>query len=223
MRKYSHPKSWPRYGLVILSQLKVAYWNLFELMRVSFRYYRSLSFFFTDLLLSVRYLFKSPFRLAKDIYGETPLTTLDKIAKECRLLSKDVVYDLGCGRGRALFWLRHFINCEVIGVDNQQIFIDRANAVKQRMQMNKMTFLSEDFTTLNFEKATVIYFYGTCYPDALIEKLIAKFRDLARGTKIISVSYPLTEFTTEPLFTLQKTFKGKYPWGTTEIFYQIKN
>lgn len=222
MGKFSHPKTWPKYFLVILSQLKVAFWNLFELCKVTFRYYRNVSFFITDLALAFRYIFKSPFRLAKDVYGETPLTTLDKIASECRLLSKDVVYDLGCGRGRALFWLRHFIKCEVYGIDNQELFISRAHTIKKMMKLDKMSFLNEDVTTLDLKKATAIYFYGTCYSDEMIEKLINQFKELPRGTKIISVSYPLTEYTNEPLFELKKEFKGKYPWGTTDIYYQVK-
>lgn len=223
MGKFSHPKTWPSYLLVILSQMKVAFWNLLELLKVSIRYYRSLQFFKLDLLLASRYLFKSPFRLSKDTYGETPLTTLDKICKECRILSKDVVFDLGCGRGRALFWLRHFINCEVYGVDNQPIFIKRGNWVKNVCKVDKLTFLDDDFTKLNLEKATTIYFYGTSYEDEMIYKMVDLFKKLSPGTKIISVSYPLTDYTKEALFEFKKSFLATYPWGTTEVFLQIRN
>src|SRR6188768_1089931 len=100
--------------------LKIKKQNFVEYLRVVSRYYSTPAFLKIDAALVLSYLFKHPFALSKrflleqgaqDVYtyGETPLTTLDMIARECRLSPKDVVFDLGCGRGRACFWLNAFI------------------------------------------------------------------------------------------------------------------
>jgi SAM-dependent methyltransferase len=176
-------------------------------------------------ILNSCYLFKNPHRLCKKrgfVFGQTPLSVCDQIAKECRILSKDVLFDLGCGTGRPLFWLRSFIGCEVYGVDLIETFIENASRVKKLGRLDKIHFFQQDLQTLNFEKATVIYLYGTTFSDEMIVKIIDKLRVLPAKTKIITVSFPLQDFCEEELFEYKKSFLAKFPWGKTEIFLQTK-
>jgi SAM-dependent methyltransferase len=213
--------------------LKTSFFRLFEWGRVVWRYYRSAaSFVWLDVLLALHYLFRNPHRIskaflmkkgAKNIYafGETPLTTLDTIARECRILSDDLVYELGCGSGRTCFWLRTFVKCQVVGVDYLPAFISKANRVKKWARLSKIHFLQEDMLTVDLKGASVIYLYGTCLEDAVIERLLYRFEELKRGTKVITVSYPLTDYN-NAYFKLEKSFSARFPWGKADIFLQTR-
>ena len=118
-----------------------------------------------DLALLMSYLFQNPYKISKNFliarheteiyaYGETPLTSLEKIARSAKLTDRDVVLELGCGRGRTCFWLRSFIGCKVIGVDFIGTFIDKANQVKKKdKSQNKKE--SQDKVDSNEEKEKV--------------------------------------------------------------------
>jgi SAM-dependent methyltransferase len=213
---------------VIFLNIKTTYFRLFEWIRVALRYYpRELKFIWIDLLLAAQYLWKNPHRISKTFlmergvqniygYGETPLTTLDRIARECRILSKDVTYELGCGSARTCFWLHTFVKCQVIGVDYLPAFIEKANRVKRWASVSKASFIGEDMLQVDLRKATVIYLYGICLEEAVIEKLVDRFKQLRPRAKVITVSYPLTDYSN--LFTVSKHFTARFPWGTAEIF-----
>lgn len=207
--------------------------NLFEFIRVIGRYYPNKTFRKLDSSLLLLYFFNSPYRISKEFlqsrgeedlyqYGETPLTTLDFIVKECRVSNKDTVFELGSGRGRTSFWLNTFIGCQVVGIEYIPEFVENANVVKERYNVQNVKFLCEDMLQADFNGASVIYLYGTTLEDAFIEKLIERFQKLPVGTKIITISYPLTDYTTRPLFEVMKRFSAKFTWGMADVYLQIR-
>ena len=128
--------------------------NFVEFLKVVWKYYPTLSFFKIDVALLLTYLFDNPFKISKrfltkkgekDVYayGETPLTTLDYIAKECRLSSKDVVFELGCGRGRTCFWLNQFIGCKVVGIEIIPEFVERAERITRKLNVKNVELHKE--------------------------------------------------------------------------------
>lgn len=214
--------------------LKIKKQDLVEYCRVVSRYYSSQAFLKVDAALVLSYLFKHPFALskrflleqgAKDLYtyGETPLTTLDMIARECRLSPRDLVFDLGCGRGRACFWLNAFIGCNVVGVEQVPAFIERANKLKERFNISGVSFRHEDILQTNLKGATAVYLYGTCFEPPFIEALTRRLTtQLAKGAKVITVSYALTEYVPDAPFEVLKRFQASFPWGSADIFLQVK-
>lgn len=215
----------------VLSNIRSTYFRIFESLRVALRYYHHIPFLCCDLLLASHYVWKNPHRVSKAFlkkmgeknlhaYGETPLTTLDYIAKECQILSQDTLFELGCGTGRTLFWLRHFVRCQCIGVDHNPIFIGRAAKIKDLLCVDKVTFRLESMFEIDLQEASVIYLYGTCLEDEMIEKLVARFKHLSSGTKVITVSYSLTDYTTA--FRVEKYFTARFPWGKAYVFLNIK-
>lgn len=207
---------------IIFVHLQVAAFNVWEEAKVFFCYYKSLRFLMLDLLFKARYVFKNPYRMCRKLgflYGETPLTTMDHITKSCQILSKDVVFDLGCGRGRNLFWLAHFVHCQVYGIDLCEEFIFEGLRLKNIMRMNHISFKKEDIFMTDFTKATVIYLYGTTFSDEMIHDLIEKCRILRSGTKIITVSFPLNEYC-DNLFETKKEFQAIFPWGIADVYLQ---
>lgn len=206
--------------------------SFWEYLKVIFSYYSNLTFLKADLSLRLMYLFHNPYTISKRFlknkgekeiyaYGETPLSTMEKIAAEAHISSEDVVYELGCGRGRTCFWLNSFLKCRVVGVEYVPEFVERANKIKHKLGFNNIEFRLGDMVDANFEGASVIYLYGTCLEDELIRRLNKHFAALPAGTKIVSVSYPLNDFADKPFCEVMKRFKAKFGWGETDVYLQI--
>jgi SAM-dependent methyltransferase len=155
-------------------------------------------------------------------YGETPLTTLEKIAKNCGIQSRDVVFELGCGRGRTCFWLHQFIGCKVVGIDEVPLFIEKAVQIQNRFALKNVTFRLEDLFETDLKHATVIYLYGTCYSEASVNALITGLSQCPAGTKVITTSYALTEFQPHAPFRVIKRFPAVFTWGETDVYCHVK-
>jgi SAM-dependent methyltransferase len=220
--------------LTLLSvNLVVKVKNLREYVKVIYRYYRKLSYAVVDSSLLLMYLFDNPFTVSRRyfscrsdseeyIYGETPLTTLEIISKEARIHSQDLVIELGCGRGRTCFWLQKFTGCRVVGLDMVPDFILRAKRIQHKLKITHLEFKQENFLLADLTKASVIYLYGTCLEDQTIKRLIEQLKQLAPGTRIITISYPLTDYTEEPIFEIMKRFSAPFTWGKADVYIQIK-
>lgn len=207
--------------------------NLGEYMRVLYRYYRKGSFAKMDGSLILMYLFDNPFSISRRYfmyrsnsqeytYGETPLTTFEKIAKEARITSQDTVYELGSGRGRVCFWLKSFIGCKVVGLEIVPDFVERAQRIQRKLGIDGMEFRTEDFLKANLKSASVIYLNGTCLEDETIKQLIQHFKSLKSGTRIITVSYSLSDYTDQPMFETMKRFPARFTWGEADVYIQVK-
>lgn len=228
--------SWPRIKEVtelLWLNVKAQGVDFVEHLRVLYRYYWRMPYVKVDAYLVASYLCYNPFHISKrfllkrgdkDVYayGETPLTTLEAIANECRLTKSDVVFELGCGRGRTCFWLHYFIGCRVVGVEQIPEFISRANHMVTKFHVDGVEFRQEDMLQTDLTGATTIYLYGTCLDKVFIQKLIKKFETLPAGTKIITISFPLQEFAGQLSFETMKRFPVKFNWGTTDAYLQIK-
>lgn len=211
---------------------KVKWVNLVEYIKVLYNYYSNLNFRQSDTALLFAYLLKNPFRISKRFllsrgaeeiytYGETPLTTLDHIAKECRLNSEDTVFELGCGRARTCFWLNAFIGCKVVGIDFVPEFIAIANKIVERYHLQGLTFRLEDIFEADFTGATVIYLYGICYTDVEIGRLVKGLDKLPKGTKIITVSYAITDIIPKAPYRIERKFSAAFTWGITDVYLQL--
>lgn len=213
--------------------------NFVEFAKIVSHYYLNPVFRKIDLELLRTYLFNNPFTISKRFlqnrgeenvyaYGETPLTTMERIVKECKISSKDTVFELGCGRGRTCFWLHSFVGCRVVGIEYLPEFVNRANQIKNKFQIENIDFRVVDMLHADYTGATVIYLYGTCLEDDFIQKLIARLKKLPSGTKIITVSYSLAEYldsnslSSLPEFEVMKRFPARYTWGEAEVYLQIK-
>lgn len=206
--------------------------NFIEFIKVAFRYYGTFSFFRADVALRLMYLFHNPYKISKrflrshgaqdvHVYGETPLTSLEVIARECGIGPNDCVFELGSGRGRACFWLNTVIGCSVVGIEQVPDFVERANLIKRRLGMKNIEFRLMNMLDADYAQATVCYLYGTCLDDASIQKLIDKFAKLAPGTKVITVSYPLTDYADKDCFEVMKCFSVPFTWGTADVYLHV--
>lgn len=207
--------------------LRILWTRFKENVETLLRYYGNLKFASVDLALSFFYLFENPFRISRKWlqaqkddnpyqYGETPLATLEMIAKRAKINSKDCVYEPGSGRGRVCLWLHFFIGCQVVGIEIIPIFVKRARRICSWFGLQGIIFKEGNFLDIDYSQATCIYLYGTTFDEKTIVGLCKKWRKLPSSTRIITVSYSLTEY--DPHFKLIDHFPAKFTWGEAEVY-----
>lgn len=213
--------------------VRVGAGNVVEYGKILCNYYSNAQFFKSDVSLVLMYLFHNPYSISKrflttrgddniDAYGETPLTTLETIVRTCGVGPRDHVFELGCGRGRGCFWLNAFIGCKVTGIEFVPDFVERANMIKNKLGLDGITFINQDMTQADFTGGTVFYVYGSALEDDVIRELAKKFEKMPTGTKIITVSFPLADYTASGSFELMRCFSGEYPWGVADVYLQVR-
>lgn len=200
---------------------------VFQLKDSFTAFWRYPGFILQSLYLSALYFLKNPFRVSKhfwqekgaeevDVYGETPLFTLDKIRARAALSKEDTFFDLGMGRGRGCLFLKQIVGCKVVGLEIIPEFVKKADQVKNLFRLNDIWFSLKDLEAADLSRGTVFYIYGNFLSDETLKKIGEKLDALPKGVKVISVSFPMSDYTRK--FELSDTFQGEFPWGTTDIY-----
>ncbi len=197
-----------------------------DFLLTSTTYYGNWKFAKVDLRLLMLYFWKNPFRVSKSylksvnasdlyVYGETPLTTMQLICKKAGVTSADSVLELGCGRGRTCFWLREYLGCRVVGIDQVPEFIDHANEIKDYFHIDGLEFLKGDYLTAEWGNPSVIYLYASNLHTTDIILLSKKMRAMPKSTKVISVSFPI------PGMIVLRRFQAAFTWGEADVYVQF--
>lgn len=177
------------------------------------------------------YLFKNPYQISRkylqkqgadDIhtYGETPLTTMRHIVQECGIGSDDHVIEMGAGRGRTSFFLNEYVGCRVHAIERIPEFVETAKEVAENLSCKNLQFSCLPMQQTDLKDASVIYLYGSCLTEQEIKELILKFEPLSPKIKIITVSYPLSDYSKS--FTTVKQFSAPFPWGIADVYLNQK-
>lgn len=206
--------------------------RLIELLKL-LPYYLHQDFLKFDLYYLKAYLGQNPYQMCKRYlkqshchedfgYGETWLTQFLPRMYQLGIKPTDTFFEVGSGTGRLCFWVHLLSRCQVVGIETVPAFVKKATDIKNKLGLHQMEFREEDCLETDYSKANWIYFYGTSFHDEFIEKLLLKWRDLPRGTQIISTSFALNEYLDYPEYFVWETFKMKYPWGTTHLYIQQK-
>lgn len=158
----------------------------------------------------------NPFRIKEAFpYGETPLCSLKQIGDRWGLKADDRVVDLGCGRGRGVFFLSHHYNCHVTGIDLIRPFIKKAEHLAEEYQAGKTSFICADMRTYDFQQATFVFFYGTTFSDDFVKELQQALKALPKGSKIVTVSYPLEGF------KVVDQCRVSFSWGFGDVYLHL--
>lgn len=187
------------------------------------KYYADLAYKELDSLLLRKYLFCNPYVISRKfmqskgfknihVYGETPLYVYELMGTRWGLTSKDHFIELGCGRGRGLFFLSHFYKCKCIGIEWIPEFVQIAQSIPE----NKVSFYLEDFFTSKHLDGEFIYLNGTCLEDDLIIQLCHRLKQLKNSPKIITTSFSLSEY--DNSFKTMDEIKVVFSWGKTSLF-----
>ena len=163
---------------------QVWWWDLRESNKVRKQFYTNALVASIDKSIRKKYRYRSPFLISKLFlqqkgnvevhrYGETPLTSLDEIAKRVQLEDTDCWMELGSGRSRGVFFLAARYKCRGVGVEWIPEFVLKSLSIlKLFPNMNVSIYLS-DFLKMDYTKATVIYVYGLCLEEIVLEQLVA--------------------------------------------------
>lgn len=152
------------------------------------------------------------------VYGETPLTELYTLLIQMNLQKEDCFIDLGCGRGGNVFLVSTLFACKSIGIDVVPLFCKEAKKIAALLPQPPQ-FVCEDMSTSDLSEGTVLYFYALCLEDDLFLSMIKKLESLKGGTKIITVSFPLSDYS--KAFSVLFSKKARYPWGKTDLFVNV--
>lgn len=188
---------------------------------------RTPAFIPASLLLGLFYFFRNPFRLSKrywiekkasdvDVYGETPLATFEKIAARAHISPEDTFYDLGMGRGKGCFFMKAHTGCKVVGIEVIPAFVKTAERIKQFLNLKEIWFSLKDLEAADLSRGTVFYLYGNFLTDPQLFDLGKKLDALPKGVKVVSVSFPITDYAAG--YELIDQFVGDFPWGSTDIY-----
>lgn len=131
-----------------------------------------------------------------------------------------VVYDLGCGDGRVLFYLsRVNSKAKYIGIENGVfpfLLSKIENYYNKKKTNNDVEILRKDFFKKDLSNATHIFTY--LYPNVM-DDLLPKFdKELKPGTKLVSLSFKFTNKRPTEEVDLKRS---KYKLGRKLYIYEF--
>lgn len=202
------------------------FWNL-GLYIQEVRYFYRGALLKADLLWMLEYGLKNPFEISRratreqdldadlTVYGETPWTTLESVCQAVHLTAQDHFVELGCGTGRNLLFLNYRYACQITGYEIVPRFVEKFTWLKQRLGLQRIDLRQANWLDADLQ-GTVFYLVGSCYSDTHLAQAQQKLADLPGGTRIVTVSYPLTG----PSFRLIKSWQSAFSWGKGTLYYQ---
>ncbi len=187
-------------------------------------YYYKPRFVLYDLAQAITCFFINPYRCCRrflqkkgvqniDGYGETPLSTFEKLVTSANLSSKDYYVELGSGRGKTCVWASQFIGCQSRGIEWVPHFA-KFSKFLSRLFGIPVQFCQESMFETDLTAATVVYIYSTHLSEEELLKI--PLAAMAVGSKLITISQP------HPDFRVIQVIPVIFPWGDTIAYIQEK-
>lgn len=151
-------------------------------------------------------------------YGETPLTTMEKIVKAFNIPKGSKWLEMGSGRGRLPFFLSQVMGMRVTGVENVPPLYEISIKAYRMFKPHDVEFLLEDFFLTSFAGYDVIYLFGTTLSEEKVEFLTKRFMETKKGTKVITVSFPLDV----KGFEVMSVIPCRFDFGETDVYLQVR-
>lgn len=143
---------------------------------------------------STIYLLKDNLSLYKDgeDYQPTPYKKLEKVVEYLKLSSDDVCADLGCGKGRVVFFFASQKVKKVIGVELVENLVNIAKKNLNNLQIKDraaVEIIHGDVTKFNFEECTIFFLFNP-FGYKTLEKVILNIKEtLAANPRSIRILY----------------------------------
>ena len=215
-------------------QVQYSFASMIEFVQCQIRYGIRYNVSKVDIALFWLYFFQSPYSVNRQyrikhrlgvsyLFGETPLTALQKVCSKAQVEAGSVIFDVGCGWGRSTFFLHYY--CEAhrtIGVDIHPEYIKKSERIRAWLKDEYLVFLESDFRNIEYSDADFIYLYGSCLPEDVVQELVDRWESsLCTGTKIVSTSFDLQRYSPRGVIRLTHTETIYYVWGQCEVFFHV--
>lgn len=130
----------------------------------------------------------------KNLLEESSHLWIDKIIIKKKLdLTNKRILDFGCGMGGMSVWYASNWNCKVKGIDIDSNHLIIANALKDEMKVNNITFEEKDVLQMDETESFDIIFLNDVIehiPINLVDKILLKLSLMLAPKGIIYISYP---------------------------------
>ena len=141
-------------------------------------------------------------------WWQMPDAVIVQMCNIAHISSKDTIYDLGCGTGKALIYASKVYHAKGVGIEIDPIrFALAVWNVKRFHQEKEITLLKKNFFNVTLSSATIIFVYLV---PAALKRLTPKFLDeLKPGTKFLSYVYEMPQDLFKGRLQLVKHDKNK--------------
>ncbi len=113
-----------------------------------------------------------------------------------------------------------------VGLDLNSVFIENAERIRQKLNVENLTFKHANMMTQDYSDASLIYVYGTALSDAAIRNLKKALTSAPPNCVIITISYALNDIETagihDAIFPVQQVLPMRFVWGDTDAFIQTR-
>ncbi len=218
-----------RFYSLLKIHLQVKKYLFFDQLQVFKFYFRYPKLFLCDCLFFLFYLFQNPYRISRKFYqfqnkpvepyGETSFSALRTIIDHSGITDKDTVIELGSGRSKSAFWTHLLTGCKVYGYEWIGSFVKKALRIQKLLQVPSVEIFQKNFFEADIHTASVLYLYGTCMDETQIDRFLEKIRFISQNVKIITISFPLSDYVDRGIETIH-AFDVSFPWGQTKAFVQ---
>ena len=149
------------------------------------------------------------------VWVPTPQTLVDKMLEIAKVTPRDFVMDLGSGDGRTVITAaKRGVRAEGIEYNPDMVALSQRNAEKEGVS-KLATFRKADLFETDFSKATVITMF--LLPD-INTKLRPKILDLKPGTRIVSNTFTMGDWTADQSVTLGSDQGCTSSWCTALLW-----
>lgn len=153
------------------------------------------------------------------LFGETPYDVACAIVERMALGANDVLYDVGCGRGKMVFAAHLASGCRAVGVDLLPTYVQLARRIASRLGLHAIQFEQEDALHIPLTDATAVYLNAFTFSDDAIAGLQARVDGLHAHAWWTSVGREWSH----PRLRLEDTRQYTFSWGrATVYFYRVQ-
>jgi len=123
------------------------------------------------------------------VYVPTPQSVVDKMLQMAGVKRGDVVYDLGCGDGRAVVTAakKYGVKAKGFDIDPERVAESIANVRSNKVE-HLVTIEQKDIFTLDLREATVVFLY--LLPELNV-RLMPQLAKLKPGSRIVSHDFDM--------------------------------
>lgn len=219
-KQFSHAIHWP---LLFVKGIGASFLSLYIFLRQLPIYLRAPKILQIEFILF--YLYNVYYSYSKNLmekqktglditeltYGETSYLSLDQALSVQPPHKKSLFIDLGCGKGKTVFFTRFRYGCRSVGIDVVPSYIKFASKLCEKMGIRSVRFLEKNILDARIQKATHVLLTMTSFKEKTRRQLYLFLQSLPRGCIVICVSGRLPKRD----FVCLKSFYGLCSWGKT--------